>query len=428
MYFKLEFGKSKEAEELRRTTIENPGIPINSNTLNEIFGGPESRSGIAIDKDVAITFSAVYACVRILSETIASLPVNVYRTVNGAKNIDHTHPIQRLIHDEPCEMYTSFYWRQLMMSAVLLWGNGYSKIVRDKKTYIPKWLDFIHPSIVEPYQIIRKDGTKTLRYRIQKGTGEEIIEAIDMLHIPGLGFDGIKGKSPIEVSQDIIGLGLAAERFGSEFFGNGASFNGTLSTEQAIKKEQLDIVAESWKKRYTGEGNRWKTPVLPFGFKYSPVGVAPEAAQLLGIRKFQIEEISRIFGVPLHLISDLSKSSFSNIEQQGLEYVTHTCRPWVIRWEQELNRKLLQESEKPEVYTKFNMDGLLRGDSAARASYYNTAVTLGILTRNEVRELEDRNPLDGLDDPLTPLNLQDAKMTMGNTQTVIPYRTEQIIQ
>jgi HK97 family phage portal protein len=408
LYFKIEFGKPRqEAEELRRTVIEDPGIPVTAKNIIDVFGITSSRSGVDVDQETAVTFSAVWACVRILSEAMASLPLNVHIQEGRNKRIYFEHPAQRILHDEPCEMYTSFYWRELMMQSLLLWGNAYSKIIRDKKTYKPLWLDYIHPGIVQPYQAIRSNGTKTLKYKVMVTGGEEIIDSENMIHVAGLGFDGIQGKSPIEVAADAVGLGIAAERFNSEFFNNGASFNGILSTEQAVKKEQLDMVAESWKKRYTGAGKRWMTPVLPFGFKYSPVGIAPEAAQLVATRKFQVEEISRIYGVPLHMISDLSKSSFSNIEQQSIEYVMHTLRPYCVRFEQEYNRKLLQEAEKGNVYTKYNLEGLLRGDSAARAAYYNTTVTLGILTRNEVRELEDRNPIEGLDEPLTPLNLQD---------------------
>lgn len=406
MYFRLQIGTPKK--ELRRTTIEDPGVPVNSKNILEVFGGSESRSGISVDQDVALTFTAVYGCVRILSETVASLPLNLYRQSGRTKEIMYGHRLQRVLHDEPCEQYTSFIWRELMTSAMLLWGNGYSKIIRDKKTFDPLWLDFIHPSLVEPFQVIRKDGTKTLRYKVSTNP-VEYIDAINMIHIVGLGFDGISGKSPIEISRENIALGIAAERFGAEFFANGASFNGILSTDQAIKKDQMDVVAESWRKRYTGDGQRWKTPVLPFGFKYTTVGIPPEQAQYIATRKFQLEEVARMYGVPLHMLNSLDRATFSNIENQSIEFVTNTVRPLVIRWEQELNRKLLREEEKSTHYTRFNLEGLLRGDSAARSAFYNTTVTLGILTRNEVRELEDRNPLEGLDEPLTPLNLMQPR-------------------
>jgi len=408
MYFSIEFGRKKKEEknEERKTVIlEDPGVPVNSKNILSVFGGQESRSGIQVDQDIAVTFSSVYACIRILSETVASLPLSIYKQEGKSKSVDSLHPLQKILHDSPCECYTSFDWRQLMQASILLWGNGYSKIIRNRKTYEPEWLDFIHPSIVEPFQVIRKDGTKSLRYKIHKPDGEEIIYAENMIHIPGLGFDGISGKSPIEIAKENIALGLVAERFGAEFFANGASFNGILSSEQTMKKEQIDLVTDSWAKRYTGDGNRWKTPMLPFGVKYSPVGIPLEQAQFIATRKFQVEEVARIYGVPLHMLNSLDRSTFSNIEHQGIEFVTNTIRPIVVRWEQELNRKLLKESEKTTHYTKFNLEGLLRGDSASRAAFYNTTVTLGVLTRNEVRELEDRNPLEGLDDPLTPANL-----------------------
>lgn len=406
MYFKIEFGSKGQSE---KRSVENPSIPLNSANILEYFTGGTSRSGVSVDEEVALTFSAVYGCVRILSETIASLPLAVYKKEGNAKQIDTSHSLYFLLHDQPCEMYTSFEWRQLMQASVLLWGNGYSKIIRDKY-YIPRWFDFIHPSVVRPYQVIRGDGTKSLAYEINRNNGaKEIIKGIDMIHVTGMGFDGISGKSPIEVAKDTIGLGIAAERFGAEFFSNGAAFNGYFGTDNKMTQDQMDLVQKSWAARNTGEGKRWKTPVIPFGLKYNTIGIPPEQAQYIATRKFQLEEIARIYGVPLHMLANLDRSTNNNIEHQGIEFVTNTMRPWCVRWEMELNRKLLREDEKGIYYTKFNLEGLLRGDSAARAAFYNTAVTLGILTRNEVRELEDRNPLIGLDEPLTPLNLNDKQ-------------------
>jgi HK97 family phage portal protein len=407
MYIEFGFGRKKQPEEVRRTTIENPGVPVNASNILEVFNSTgDTASGISVTEESAVGFSAVHSCVRILSSTIASLPLNVFRYEGKGKQIDPSHPIYHLLHDEPSEMYTSYNWRELMEASLDLWGNAYSKIIRDKK-YNVQWLDFVHPSLVEPYQIIRADGTKALRYKIQR-TGEDIPQS-DMLHISGLGFDGIKGKSPIEIAQENIGLGLAAEQFGAKFFANGASFNGVLESDQNLKKEQIDVIRATWQERHGGSGNSWKTPVLPFGLKYSPIGIPPEAAQYIATRKFQLEEVARIFGVPPHMIGDLDKSSFSNIEQQSIDFVVNTMRPRCVRWEMELNRKLLREDEKGTVYTKFNLDGLLRGDSSARSAYLNTMVSLGIYTRNEAREYEDKNPIDGLDEPLTPANLMNQQ-------------------
>lgn len=385
---------TNKPEEVRRTTIENPGVPINSTNLSAVFGGSESHSGIQVDQDSALTFTAVYGCVRIRSENISTIPLNIYRVDGNKKSIDTAHPLYKLLHDEPCEMYTSTTWRQLMQSAVDLWGNGYSKIIRNPRTYAVEWLDFIHPSLVEPYQVIRKDGTKTLRYKINNS---EDVAAVDMLHISGIGFDGIKGKSPIEVSAENIGLGLAAERFGAEFFTNGASFTGVLSTDQVLKQEQINTVVKSWRETHTGNGKRNGTALLPFGFKFTPIGIPPEQAQYIATRKFQLEEVARIYGVPLHMLANLDRSTNNNIEHQGIEFVTNTMRPVCVNWEQEINRKLLTEAEKGKVYAKFNLEGLLRGDSVSRAQFYQVMVQNKIYSPNECRELEDRNPYEGGD-------------------------------
>lgn len=413
MFFKIEFGRRDKTQvEERKTTIEDPGVPINSKNLLDVFGGVESRSGVTVNEDSALTFSAVYRCVTLISDTISSIPLNVYQYTDTGKEIYPTHPLFKLLHDEPCEMHTSTEWRQLMQASALLWGNGYSKIVRDKY-YLPMWLDWIAPSIVEPYQIIRSDGTKALRYKII--TTGEIIEADNMIHIKAVTFDGISGRSPIEIAKDSIGLGLAAERFGSEFFANGASFSGILHSDQALKKDQMDLVKDSWQKSHTGEGRRFKTPFLPFGVKYDMIGVPPEQAQFMLTRKFQLSEIARIYGVPLHMLADLERSSFNNIEHQGIEFVTNTMRPWAVKWEQELNRKLLPEKDKGKVYTKFNLEGLLRGDSVARATYLKTMVETDIYTRNEAREYEDKNPLPGLDEPFSKTKYS-ASVKGGNPE------------
>lgn len=407
MFFKLEFGRSKTADQQQQRSgnIENPGVPLTAENISQILGGEQSRAGVSVNQDTALTFSAVYRCVTLISETIASIPLNIYRTTENGKEIFSDHSVYRMLHDEPCEMYTSFEWRQLMQASALLWGNGYSKIIRDR-FYRPIWVDWIHSSYIEPFQVIRDDGTKALRYKNHK-TGE-IIEAVDMIHIKAVSFDGIRGRSPIEVAAENIGLGLAAERFGAEFFANGAAFNGMLSTDQVLKKDQVDIVKKSWQESHSADGKRFKTPVLPFGFKYDMIGVPPEQAQFMQTRKFQLEEIARIYGVPLHMLASLDRATFSNIEHQGIEFVTATIRPWAVKWEQELNRKLLMETEKSTVYTRFNLEGLLRGDSTARAAYLKTMVETDVYTRNEAREYEDKNPLPGLDEPWSNTKYQNV--------------------
>jgi HK97 family phage portal protein len=390
-----------------RGSIENPSVPLNPANFAD-FGSP-SKSGVYVDEETALTFSAVYACVRIRSEILASFPLNLYKRTGLSKELAIDHPIYPIIHREPCEMYTSFDWRQLMEASVMLWGNGYSKIVRDRR-YNPVWLDFIHPSLVKPYQIIRQDGTKGLMYEIKRSDGrKEKIEAVDMIHCKGPSFDGISGKSPIELARESIGLGLANEQFGAEFFANGAAFSGTLNTANKLTPEQANRLREQWNERNTGSGNRWRTPVLESGLEFKAIGIPPEQAQWIASRKFQLEEVARWYGIPLHMLANLDRSSFSNIEHQGIEFVTVTMGPRCVSWEQELDRKLLREVEKNDYFTRFNMDSLLRGDSTARAAFLTQLVGFGIYTRNEARAYEDKNPLEGLDEPLTPANLMNQQ-------------------
>ena len=209
----------------------------------------------------------------------------------------------------------------------------------------------------------------------------------DVLHIPGLGFDGLIGYSPIAMAKNAIGLAIATEEYGAKFFANGAAPSGVLEHPGTIKDPQR--VKESWNSAYQGSANSHKIAVLEEGMKYTPIGIAPEQAQFLETRKFQINEIARIFRVPPHMLADLEKSSFSNIEQQSLEFVKYTLDPWVVRWEQSMCRVLLSESEKPTYFIKFNVDGLLRGDYASRMSGYATARQNGWMSANDIRELEN---------------------------------------
>lgn len=316
----------------------------------------------------------------------------------------------RLIHDEPNELMTSFVFRETQQAHLCLWGNAYAHIIRDR-SFRPIALDVHHPSDVEPY-LAPYNGRKYLFYKV-KGIEEPVL-SVDMIHIPSLSFNGLIGKSPIQIAKENVGLGLALQKFGSEFFANGTAFNGFLKTEQNLKDEQYDRILNQWNKRWTGEGKRWKTPLLEGGVDYQTVGVPPEDAQWLTSRKFQLTEIARIFRVPPHMLADLERSTNNNIEHQGIEFVIHTIRPWVTKWEQEYNRKLFTTTDYIKYFTKLNMEALLRGDSAARTAMYQSGIVNGWMTRNEARELEDKNPLDGLDEPLVPLNMTTISSAPNN--------------
>ena len=218
-------------------------------------------------------------------------------------------------------------------------------------------------------------------------TGSVILDPSEVLHVPGLGFDGLVGYSPIAMAKNAIGLAIAAEEYGSKFYANGAAPSGVLEHPGTLKDPAR--VRDSWNSTFGGSSNSHKVAVLEEGMKYTPISISPNEAQFLETRKFQINEIARIFRVPPHMVGDLEKSSFSNIEQQSLEFVKYTLDPWVVRWEQALYRTLLSEEEKKTLFFKFNVEGLLRGDYASRMNGYATARQNGWMSANDIRELED---------------------------------------
>lgn len=306
-----------------------------------------------------------------------------------------------MLHDEPNLEMTSFIFRETLMTHLLLWGNAYSQIIRNGKGEVVA----LYPLMPDRMKVDRDDnGRLYYEYTVydaddvdgRKGTnkpGRTVrLQPTDILHIPGLGFDGLVGYSPIAMAKNAIGLAIATEEYGSKFFANGAAPSGVLEHPGTIKDPSR--VRESWQNTFGGSGNANKIAVLEEGMKYTPISISPEQAQFLETRKFQIDEIARIFRVPPHMIGDLEKSSFNNIEQQSLEFVKYTLDPWVSRWEQAMVRALLTPEEKKRYFFKFNVDGLLRGDYQSRMNGYATARQNGWMSANDIRELEnlDRIP------------------------------------
>ena len=358
-----------------------------------------SSAGKPVNEQSAMQMTAVYSCVRILAETVAGLPLHVYRhTENDGKEKFWQHPLYRLLHDEPNSEMTSFAFRETLMSHLLLWGNAYAQIIRNARGEVIA----LYP-LMPNKMTVDRDSSGRLFYLYRrnpedfssKGNLSEVyLQPSDVLHIPGLGFDGLVGYSPIAMAKNAVGLAIATEEYGAKFFANGAAPGGVLEHPGVIKDPQK--VKDSWNTVYQGSGNAHKVAVLEEGMKYQPIGISPEQAQFLETRKFQINEIARIFRVPPHMLADLEKSSFSNIEQQSLEFVKYTLDPWVVRWEQAMCRSLLSESEKSKIFIKFNVDGLLRGDYVSRMSGYATARQNGWMSANDIRELEnlDRIPAE----------------------------------
>lgn len=356
-----------------------------------------STSGKTVTERSAMQMTAVYSCVRILAEAIAGLPLHVYRyNCDGGKEKAIDHSLYLILHDEPNPEMSSFVFRETLMTHLLLWGNAYAQIIRNSKGEVMA----LYPLMPNKMSVDR-DENGQLYYQYLRSTDEVggknetvILKPTDVLHIPGLGFDGLVGYSPIAMAKNAIGLAIATEEYGAKFFANGAAPSGVLEHPGTIKDPQR--VREAWQSQFGGSQNSGKIAVLEEGMKYTPISISPEQAQFLETRKFQINEIARIFRVPPHMVGDLEKSSFSNIEQQSLEFVKYTLDPWVIRWEQSIMRTLLTPEEKKSYFVKFNLEGLLRGDYQSRMNGYATARQNGWMSANDIRELEnlDRIPAE----------------------------------
>lgn len=357
-----------------------------------------SSAGKMVTERSAMQMTAVYSCVRILAEAVAGLPLHLYRyTDGGGKEKAIDHPLYLLLHDEPNPEMSSFVFRETLMTHLLLWGNAYAQVIRNGKGEVIA----LYPLMPNKMSVDR-DAQGQLYYTYQRSNEEAPIaegstvtlHPKDVLHIPGLGFDGLVGYSPIAMAKNAIGLAIATEEYGSKFFANGATPSGILEYPGTVKDP--DKVRESWSRGFSGSGNAHKVAVLEEGMKYTPISISPEQAQFLETRKFQINETARIFRVPPHMVGDLEKSSFSNIEQQSLEFVKYTLDPWVVRWEQSIQRTLLSADEKTQYFVKFNLEGLLRGDYQSRMNGYATARQNGWMSANDIRELEnlDRIPAE----------------------------------
>ena len=354
-----------------------------------LMGG--STAGKNVNERSAMQMTAVYACVRILSEAIAGLPLHMYHYKDdGGKEKAFDHNLYHLLHDEPNPEMTSFVFRETLMTHLLLWGNAYAQIIRNGKGEVIA----LYP-LMPNRMTVNRDSNGMLYYQYQKSNDDAptmegssvILSPSEVLHVPGLGFDGLVGYSPIAMAKNAIGLSMAAEEYGAKFYANGAAPSGVLEHPGVLKDPAK--VRDSWNAAFGGSSNSHKVAVLEEGLKYTPISISPNEAQFLETRKFQIDEIARIFRVPPHMVGDLEKSSFSNIEQQSLEFVKYTLDPWVVRWEQSLYRALLSSDEKNTYFFKFNLEGLLRGDYQSRMQGYSIGIQNGFMCPNDVRELEN---------------------------------------
>ncbi len=354
-----------------------------------MFG--HTNAGKVVNERTALQMTAVYAAVRILAESIASLPLHVYKKNDEGNQVKaEDFDLYYLLHDEPNPEMTSFVFRETLMAHLLLWGNAYAQILRNGRGEVVA----LYPLMPNKMSVERdENGQLFYKYNrydqeppTMKGNTVTLLPD-EVLHITGLSLDGLVGMSPIAACRNAVGLGLAADEYGSKFLSNGATPSGVLETPTLIK--DISKLRDSWNQGYAGTGNAGKVAILEQGVTFKPISMSPQDSQLLETRQYQLNEIARIFRIPPHMLADLSKATFSNIEEQSLEFVKYSVSPWVSRWEQCLTRSLLNKDEKRKYKIKFNLDGLLRGDYKSRMEGYSIGINNGFMCPNDVRRLEN---------------------------------------
>nr|DAQ08678.1 MAG TPA: portal protein [Caudoviricetes sp.] len=389
-------------------SLENPAVPLSAESAyEEIFGIQPTKS---VNPDLAMKLSAVYACVYVLSSSLAQLPLHVKRKSDDKVEAVKDHPAYYLLHDSPNAWQTSYKLREYAQSSVLLYGNAYIHIVRDKNGEV------VSLESLEPWKVqLLKNGSRYV-YAYYGDDKTMSLSPDDVLHIKSLGPSIKTGKSVIQTHAETIGLGLDARKFASGFFGGNARPAGILSVKTPLNSNSWDNFKKMWQtaqEKLRSEEN--KTILLPAELDYKALTVSPVDTELLSMMKLNRSEIAGIFNVPAHMINDLEKATFSNISEQTIQFIRFSVMPWVVNWEQELNRKIFTEAERKAGYfVKFNLAGIMRGTAGERATFYHAAITDGWMSRNEARQLEDMNPVEGLDEMLVSVN---AAKQANNKQT-----------
>lgn len=378
----------------RRRPEQRSEVPISS-WLSTY--APTSDAGVTVSQAAAMRVNTVHACVSLISKTIASLPLYVYREDGDSKTPARDHPLWAALHNAPNARMTSFTWREIQMAHLLLWGNAYSHIQRDAGA--------VHLVPLMPWDVTPRLVAGSIVYDVKSNHGDaRRVLSDDMVHVVGLGFDGVCGCSPItEFARNWLGVAIASDQHAARTFANGARPGGVLEHPGRLGPDAAARLRDQWTTAYGGSANAGKTAVLEEGMKFHPVTMTSEDAQLLESRKFSVEQIATAFGVPPHKVGSLERATFSNIEHQAIEFVTDCIRPWVVRIEQELSRKLTLAEDG--IAIEFKLDGLLRGDVKSRFEAYAIGRQNGWLSANDVRRLENLNPIENGDQYLVPVNM-----------------------
>lgn len=403
------FGQ-RVARAVARRSLKYAGIPLRDPALVAMFGLKESTSGINVTEDTAMNFSAVFSAVNLISSTTALLPFNLYdsKPKDGEDAIVRNHITNHLLSVKPNDYCTPFVFMQTQQAHALTWGNSYTEIVRTGG--VPTGLRIILPDTCTPE--LDEQGNKIYKVReLQPGTDpvRTIVDA-NMLHIPGLGYDGLRGDSVIARARECIGLGMAAETFGASFFGNGAIPQGILTHPGELSPEAETKLAQDFEAKHRGAVNGQRVAVLDEGMKYQHVGIPPEDAQFLQTRQFQVVEIARWFRTPPHMLYDMSAATFGNFEQSNMDFLTYGLLPWLIKWQQECKLKLLTEKEQERYFFAHDPSVLLLPDMNTRYTAYATGRNNGWLTLNDILRAERK--------PILPPEIGDVRLAPSTMKTL----------
>lgn len=389
--------------------FKKSAITTSADLERALGAGWSTPAGVSVTPKQAAKFAPVFSCIRVLAESIGMLPWHLYETVGKNRQRAPSHPLHDLLYSGPTSYLTSQEWREMIVAHLCLRGNHYGWINRVGNTIreiLPLNPDAVKPKLSNDWEL-----TYTVTFPDGKS---EVLPASDIYHIRLMSMDGINGLNPIEQARASIGLGIAAETFGSRLFKNNTRPGGVLSTDKKLDKEQVGIIRDNWEEVQGGE-NSMRTAILQGGLQWTSVAINPEDAQFLETRKYQRSEIAGLFRVPPHMIGDMEKATFSNIEQQSMDFVTQACMPLITRMEQRTQKSLLTREERKRYYSKINVAALLRGDMKARAEFYTKLVQNGAMSPNEIRELEDMNPRENGDIWLTPSNMNINGKPAGAT-------------
>jgi len=381
-------------EKETRASLSNP-----TDWLRGVFTGSITASGERVSTDSALRQPAVFACVRVISEDVASLPCKVYaKDNNGGRQPIDSHPVARLLHTAPNPEMTPFTFKETMTAHILLHGNAYAEIERNGAgDPIALWV-----LMPDKMQVKVIEGEVWYEY-----DNRMLLPSEKVLHIRGLGHDGILGYSPISYARETIGISQAMEKSGGNFFANSSRPSGVLSHPARLSEDASKRLRQGWDGMYSGSDNLGKTAILEEGMKFNSLSIPHSDAQWLEARQYALQDIARIYRMPPHMIGDLSRATFSNIESQQIAYMQQTLMPWLRRWEQEINKKLIGVEDRS-VYAEFLAEEMLRGNTSERFAAYRTARETGWMSVNEIRTRENMNPVDGGDSYIQPLNFADV--------------------